>query len=116
MKFVNNSYGFTSGGHPDHITDLTYEKFIETHKRFYHPSNAKIIFDGHMNIERFLEYSDTEYLSKYDYQEPDFVKQEPKTTEKTVVYEAQQGAEELSHMVWSLWSKRWEAGCMGMIH
>ena len=100
MLFPDNSYGYSSGGHPDHITDLTYEEFIETHKRFYHPSNAKIIFDGHMNIERFLEYIDTEYLSKYDYQEPDFdfVKQEPKTTEETVVYEAQQGAEELSHM------------------
>lgn len=86
--FPDNSYGYTSGGQPEHITDLTYEKFIETHKRFYHPSNAKIIFDGHMNIERFLEYIDTEYLSKYDYQEPDFdfVKQEPKTTEETITY------------------------------
>ena len=100
MLFPDTSYGYTSGGAPEHITDLTYEKFIETHRRFYHPSNAKIIFDGHMNIERFLAYIDTEYLSKYDYQEPDFdfVKQEPKTTEETIVYEAQQGAEDLAHM------------------
>ena len=34
MLFPDTSYGYTSGGAPEHITDLTYEKFIETHRRF----------------------------------------------------------------------------------
>ena len=100
MLFPDNSYGYTSGGHPEHITDLTYEKFVETHKRFYHPANAKIILDGHMNVERFLDYMDREYLSNYEYQKPDFdfVMQEPKTAEETVFYEAQEEETEFSHM------------------
>ena len=100
LLFPDNCYGFISGGHPEEITDLTYEKFLETHKRFYHPGNAKIILDGHMDIEGVLQFIDAEYLSTYDYQEPafDFVMQTPKTAEKTVYYEAQEGQEELCHM------------------
>ena len=100
LLFPDNCYGFISGGHPEEITDLTYEKFIETHKRFYHPSNAKIILDGHMDIEGVLQFIDAEYLSAYDYQKPDFdfVMQTPRTAEKTVYYETQEGQEELCHM------------------
>ncbi len=100
LLFPDNSYGFTSGGRPENITDLTYEQFIAAHQRFYHPSNAKIILDGHMHAEDFLKYIDEEYLSKYDYQAPDFDfhAQVPKTVDKTVYYEAQQGTENLAHM------------------
>ena len=100
LLFPDNSYGYTSGGRPENIPDLTYEQFIAAHQCFYHPSNAKIILDGHMNVERFLQYIDEEYLSKYDYQAPDFdfVPQTPKTAEKTVYYQAQQGEEGLAHM------------------
>ena len=100
LLFPDNSYGYTSGGRPENIPDLTYEQFIAAHRRFYHPSNAKIILDGHMDVERFLQYIDEEYLSKYDYQAPDFdfVPQTPKTAEKTVYYQAQQGEEGLAHM------------------
>lgn len=100
LLFPDTSYGYISGGLPEEITDLTYEKFLETHKRFYHPSNAKIILDGHMDIEVFLQHIDVEYLSKYEYQAPDFdfTVQTLKTEEKTVYYEAQEGQEELCHM------------------
>lgn len=98
--FPDNSYGFTSGGHPEHITDLTYEQFIETHKRFYHPTNSIIFLDGHMKLDKVLEYIDTEYLSKYDYKENDFdfSCQEPKSTERTVYYEARPEEETLAHL------------------
>ena len=100
MLFPDTCYGYTSGGRPEEITDLTYEKFLAAHRRFYHPSNAKIILDGHMDVERFLRYFDEEYLSKYEYQKPDFafVMQKPKAAEKTVFYEAQEGEETLAHM------------------
>ena len=100
ILFPDTSYGFCSGGQPECITDLTYEKFLETRRRFYHPSNARIILDGHMDVEAFLKYIDEEYLSKYEYQKPDFDfrVQEPKTGEKTFYYEAQPGEEELAHM------------------
>ncbi len=90
LLFPDNSYGFSSGGHPAHITDLTYEQFIDTHKRFYHPSNSQIFLDGDIDIDTVLEFIDAEYLSKYEYREADFdfVRQEPRVAEKTVTYEA----------------------------
>ena len=100
MLFPDTSYGFCSGGKPEHITDLTYERFLETHRRFYHPSNSRIVLDGHMDVEKFLQYIDEEYLSRYDYREPDFdfTEQAPVAGEKTIFYEAQEGEEELAHM------------------
>lgn len=100
ILFPDTSYGFCSGGQPECITDLTYEKFLDAHRRFYHPSNARIILDGHMDVEAFLQYMDEEYLSKYDYQKPDFdfVMQKPAAGEKTVFYEAQDLEETLAHM------------------
>lgn len=100
LLFPDNSYGFSSGGHPDFITDLTYEKFIETHKRFYHPSNAVFFLDGDMEIDKVLKYIDGEYLSSYEYKKPDFdfKAQTPKARENTVYYEAREGEEELAHL------------------
>lgn len=99
MLFPDNSYGFISGGHPEHITDLSYEQFIDTHKRFYHPSNARIFLDGCMDVDAVLRYIDGEYLSKYEYRAPDFdfKTQMPRVCEKTVFYEAQDD-DALAHM------------------
>lgn len=101
LLFPDNSYGFSSGGHPEHIPELTYRKFVDTHRRFYHPSNSKIILDGHMDLAAALKYMDEEYLSKYNYQKPDFdfVPQEPKIGERTVYYGARAGEEDRAHMV-----------------
>lgn len=100
LLFPDNCYGYVSGGHPDHIPALSYEQFIETHQRFYHPSNAKIFLDGQMDVDAVLRFIDEEYLSDYDYRAPDFdfVLQEPRTGENTVYYEAQPGEETLCHM------------------
>lgn len=100
LLYPDNSYGFVSGGHPEHIPELSYDQFIATHRRFYHPSNACIFLDGHMDIDRMLSYIDEEYLCKYDYCAPDFAfkLQTPKVTQRTIYYEAQEGEENLAHM------------------
>ena len=100
LLFPDNSYGYSSGGKPEHITDLSYEQFVATHKRFYHPTNAKIFLDGHMDIEAVLKLIDKDYLSLYDYKKPDFdfKEQQPKTSEKTVCYEACEGEERFCQM------------------
>lgn len=100
MLFPDNSYGFTSGGHPDHITELTQEQFTATHRRFYHPSNARIFLDGRMDIDAMLKFMDENYLSKYEYRAPDFdfQMQEARPCTKTVCYAAQEGEEALAHM------------------
>ena len=39
--FPDNNYASNSGGDPEVIPDLTYDKFKEFHGKFYHPSNAR---------------------------------------------------------------------------
>ncbi len=63
--FPDTPYGFDSGGDPDFIPDLTYEKFIEVHKLYYHPANSYIYFYGNMDIEKCFELLN-EYLCKHN--------------------------------------------------
>jgi presequence protease len=44
--FPDNIYGLDSGGDPAIIPELTYEAFTAFHKRYYHPSNARVYFYG----------------------------------------------------------------------
>lgn len=66
--FTDSPYRFESGGDPDKIPELTYEKFIEFYKKYYHPSNSYIYLFGKMDIEEKTAYLDREYLSKFDVQ------------------------------------------------
>lgn len=68
LLFPENCYSFASGGDPDYIPELTYEQFINSHKKYYHPSNSYIILDGSVDLEATLNLLDSEYLSKYDRQ------------------------------------------------
>ncbi|MDQ1352736.1 MAG: presequence protease, partial [Acidobacteriota bacterium] len=63
--FPGNTYGYSSGGHPDFIPDLTYEQFLDFHKKYYHPSNCYIILYGDGNILEELKFIDENYLSKF---------------------------------------------------
>ncbi|KAH0943385.1 hypothetical protein HID58_003022 [Brassica napus] len=42
----DNTYGVDSGGDPKDIPKLTFEAFQEFHRKYYHPSNARIWFYG----------------------------------------------------------------------
>ncbi|CAL1389449.1 unnamed protein product [Linum trigynum] len=44
--FPDNTYGVDSGGDPTVIPKLTFEEFKEFHRKYYHPSNARIWFYG----------------------------------------------------------------------
>lgn len=44
--FPDNAYGVDSGGDPTVIPKLTFSEFQEFHRKFYHPSNARIWFYG----------------------------------------------------------------------
>lgn len=59
-------YTTVSGGHPDHIVQLSYEDFIAAHKKYYHPSNARFYLYGKMTLEDKLQFLDEEYLAKAD--------------------------------------------------
>lgn len=66
MLYPDSCYKYVSGGHPEHIPDLTYEQFVDTYKRFYHPSNAKVWLDGDVPLSEVLEILDSEYFSNFD--------------------------------------------------
>lgn len=65
------TYACESGGEPSAIPQLTYEAFLDFHKKYYHPSNSYIYLYGNMNIEEKLKFIDEEYLCHYDYQKVD---------------------------------------------
>ncbi len=88
--FPDTSYANESGGDPEFITDLTYEQFLDFHRRYYHPSNSYIYLYGDMDMEEKLTWLDEEYLSHFDAKEIDsrIRYQEPFTEmrEKTIPY------------------------------
>ncbi|MCH4072943.1 insulinase family protein [Pseudoramibacter sp.] len=69
--YPDTIYGKESGGFPDEIPDLSYEEFLDFHRKFYHPSNAFIYFYGDGDIPKHLAYLDREYLSNFEYKEVD---------------------------------------------
>ena len=71
LLFPDNCYRFVSGGDPKCIPDLTYEQFLNNHKKYYHPSNARISLVGSIDIDAVLEKIDA-YLAPYDWLEADF--------------------------------------------
>ena len=64
--FPDTTYGCESGGDPVNIPDLTYENFLDFHRRYYHPSNSFIYLYGNMDMEEKLAFIDEHYLSAFD--------------------------------------------------
>ena len=64
--FPDTSYANESGGDPEYIPDLTYEQFLDFHRKYYHPSNSYIYLYGNMDMDEKLEWLDREYLCHFD--------------------------------------------------
>ncbi len=64
--YPDTTYGVESGGDPANIPDLSYEQFLDFHRRYYHPSNAWLYLYGNMDVEEKLRFIDEHYLSRYD--------------------------------------------------
>ena len=113
MLYPESSYRFESGGLPEAIPDLTYEQFIETHKRFYHPSNSYFYLDGDVDINEILELIDTDYLSAYERSNDVItipVQKHIAPAEKTCYYEisAEEPEEKHTHICVSKIMASWE--------
>ena len=61
------TYGIESGGDPDVIPSLTYEEYLDFHRKYYHPSNSYIYMYGNMDMAEKLDYIDKNYLSKFEH-------------------------------------------------
>ncbi len=66
LLYPDSCYRFHSGGDPAHIPFLSYEAFLQAHRDFYHPGNARIYLDGKVPLEAVLKLMDGDYLSKYE--------------------------------------------------
>lgn len=64
--FPDTAYGCESGGNPDAIPELSYEGFLDFHRKYYHPSNSYIYLYGNMDMEKKLAFLDEHYLSGFD--------------------------------------------------
>ncbi len=65
LLFPDSSYKFEFGGLPKAIPDLTYEQFLDVHKRYYNPANSYIYLDGAINLTEVLSLIDS-YLSEFE--------------------------------------------------
>lgn len=61
--FPDTTYRFESGGVPTSIVELTYESFLESHRRHYRPDNSYIILYGDIDLPRVLGFLDERYLA-----------------------------------------------------
>lgn len=77
--FPDTTYGNESGGDPEVIPSLTYEQYLDFHRRYYHPSNSYIYLYGDMDMAEKLQWIDEHYLSQYEEQPVDskIQKQQP---------------------------------------
>ena len=64
--FPDTPYGCESGGNPENVPELTYEGFLDFHRKYYHPSNSFIYLYGNMDMEEKLDFIDKHYLSSFD--------------------------------------------------
>lgn len=64
--FPDNGYGKAYGGDPVSIPNLTQEKFLEFHKKYYNPENSYIFFYGDADVEKELKVLDEGYLSYFE--------------------------------------------------
>lgn len=65
LLFPDTSYKFEFGGLPTAITNLTYDQFIDVHKRYYNPANSYIYLDGEINPDEVLTLIDS-YLTEFE--------------------------------------------------
>lgn len=64
--YPDTAYGKVSGGDPAVIPQLSYEGFLEFHRRYYHPSNSYIYLYGNMDMAEKLIFLDEKYLSNFE--------------------------------------------------
>ena len=56
-------YDFESGGDPDHIPELTWEKLKEFHRTRYSPANCRIFLAGNIPPERQFSFLNEKFLA-----------------------------------------------------
>lgn len=69
--FSTGTYSHDSGGDPTEIPNLTYDEFINFHKKWYHPSNCYFYLYGDIPTEKTLKFLDENFLKDFEATEVD---------------------------------------------
>ncbi|MCF8296651.1 MAG: insulinase family protein [Saprospiraceae bacterium] len=85
--YPDNCYRFVSGGDPEYIPQLTYEKLTAFHKKYYHPTNSYIYLYGRLDIDKSLQKIDEDYLNNFEHSEIDnkIIEQKPFSSESEFI-------------------------------
>ena len=67
--YPESTMSYNSGGYRDDILTITMDELRAFYEKHYHPSNMLITLYGDLDLSRFLEKLDRDYLSKYDKKE-----------------------------------------------
>ncbi|GHV83800.1 peptidase M16 [Spirochaetia bacterium] len=59
-------YAHDSGGDPERIPDLTFEKFKQFHKERYSPANCKIYLEGNIPTEKQFAFLNEKFLNNIE--------------------------------------------------
>lgn len=94
LIYPDNTYGKVSGGDPAHVPELTFAQYQAFHRRFYHPSNARIFLDGRVDLKPTLALLDS-YLTRFERRPADVAvpRQKPVSAAKTVPYACDEAGE-----------------------
>ena len=86
--YPESTMSFNSGGYRDDILTITMDELRTFYEKHYHPSNMLITLYGDLDLSRFLEKLDRDYLSRYDKKEITIEdrKYVPWTGERTETY------------------------------
>ncbi len=68
--FPDLTYANTSGGNPAYIPDLTYQEWVNFHRRFYHPSNAYFFTFGDIPLEQLTEKIHQKVMTEFEPSKP----------------------------------------------
>jgi presequence protease len=66
--YPDTIYALSSGGDPEAIPTLSYEAFCDFHAQYYHPSNARFVLAGDLDVDERLAHL-AEYLDDFDARE-----------------------------------------------
>lgn len=86
--FPDHTYRHVSGGNPLEIPKLAYNDLVEFHKKYYHPSNARIYSYGLFDASKTLALLDEEYLSDQSWVDNSYslIRQQERWTQPRLVH------------------------------
>ena len=63
--FPDVPYGFESGGEPRAIPSLSYQAFLDFHRRYYHPGNCRVFLYGDIPPGKTMRFLQENFLASF---------------------------------------------------